>query len=293
VQASIALDHASYSIAAGPEGVWVLAADGHVTHIDPTTDKVIADIEVPASEFGSVAVGARAVWVTSFDHDALIRIDPATNKVVATITVGTNPEGILVTPTTVWVANHRGGSITKVDPATNKVTDTFTFAQTGTSGPKGIVVADKDVWTTVPNSLGLFRLDADTGSLVKKISILADDMDSPMTDGTSIYVPTTNSFKDGVLTPGQSISRIDPATNTIVQQLSPKAIPWLFARSAFWVPSGQDLDRLDPTTLEPAKSWPLAPPSAKPLDVTGMAFDDDAAWLIIGGRTVIRVQADS
>jgi len=198
-----------------------------------------------------------------------------------------------VTPTTVWVANHRGGSISKVDPAKNTVTKMFTFSQTGTSGPKGIVIANGDVWTTVPNSLGVYRLDAATGTVIKKISILADDIDSPMTDGTYVYVPMTNSFMGGVLSPGQTISKIDPATNTVVQQLSPQAIPWLFARSAFWMVSGQDLDRLDPATLELAASWPLAPASAKPLDVTGIAVDDDAVWLIIAGKTVIRVQPGS
>ena len=275
----IPLDADFYSIAAGVEGVWLLSSAGRVLQIDPATDDVVADIEVPASEFGYVAVGAGSVWVTDFDHNALARIDPATKRVAATIAVGTNPESLLVTPETVWTANHRGGSISKVDVATNKVLATFDFANHGTSGPKGIVMAAGDLWTTVPNMLSLFRVSPTTGSVVARLTLLHDDLDSPVSDGHSVFVPTSD----------RTFEQIDPSTNTVVGHLSPQPIPWLFARSAFWAPSGQDLVRLDPGTLKPAKSWRIAPESAGPPDVMGMAVDADAVWLIVGGHTLIRV----
>ena len=247
--------------------------------IDQATNDIVADIEVPASEYGYIAVGAGSVWVTAFDHDALLRIDPATNKVVATIAVGTNPELLLVTPDTVWTANHRGGSISKVDVATNAVVATFDFASHGRSGPKGVIMVDGDLWTTVPNMRSVFRLSPTTGSVVTRQELPHLDLDYPISDGHFVFVATS----DGTL------EKIDPATNTVVQELSPELIPWLFARSAFWAPSGQDLVRIDPATLEPAERWPLAPASAEPLDVMGMAVDDDAVWLTIGGQTVICV----
>jgi YVTN family beta-propeller protein len=275
----IPLDADFYAIAAGLEGLWLLSSAGRVLQIDQATNHVVADIEVPASEFGYIAVGAGSVWVTNFDHDTLIRIDPATNKVVATIAVGTNPESLLVTADTVWTANHRGGSISKVDVATNTVVATFDFASHGSSGPKGIVMAAGDLWTTVPNMLSVFRLSPTTGSVVARLTLVHDDLDYPMSDGHFVFVPTS----DG------TFEKIDPATNTVVQHPSPTPIPWLFARSAFWAPSGQDLVRLDPATLEAAERWRLAPASAEPLDVMGMAVDEDAVWLIVAGHTLIRV----
>jgi DNA-binding beta-propeller fold protein YncE len=277
----IPLDAEFYAIAAGVEGVWLLSSSGHVLHLDQVTNAVVADIEVPASDYGYIALGAGSVWVTVFDHDALIRIDPTTNKVVATISVGpyTNPESLLVTPDTVWTANHRGGSISKVDVATNAVVATFDFAKHGTSGPKGIVMAAGDLWTTVPNMLSLFRLSPTTGSVVARLKLLGGDLDYPLSDGHFVFVAKGSG----------SIEKIDPVTNTVTQHLSRDPTPWLFARSAFWAPSGHDLVRLDPATLEPTERWPIAPASAGPLDFMGMAADDDAVWLIVGGRTLVRV----
>jgi YVTN family beta-propeller protein len=275
----VPLDADFYGVASGAEGLWLLSSAGRVLQIDKETKQVVADIEIPTSEYGYIAVGAGSVWVTSFDHDTLIRIDPATKKVVATIAVGTNPESLLVTPETVWTANHRGGSISKVDVATNKVSATFDFANHGRSGPKGIVMAAGDLWTTVPNMLSVFRVSSKTGKVIARNSLLHEDLDSPVSDGRFVFVATS----DG------TFEKLDPATNTVVEHLSPELIPWLFARSAFWAPSGRDLVRLDPATLEPAERWSLAPASAGPLDVMGMAVDDDAAWLVVGGHTLIRV----
>jgi len=275
----IPLDADFYSVASGAEGLWLLSSAGRVIEIDKTTDQVLADIQVPVSEYGYIALGAESVWVTSFDHDTLIRIDPATKKVVATIGVGTNPESLLVTPKTVWTANHRGGSISKVDVATNRVAATFDFADHGTSGPKGIVMAGGDLWTTVPNMLSVFRISPKTGKVVARNTLLHEDLDSPVSDGRFVFIATS----DG------TFEKIDPATNTVVEHLTPQPLPWLFARSAFWAPLGEDLVRLNPGTLEPAERWSLAAASSEPVDVMGMAVDDDAVWLIVGGRTLVRV----
>jgi len=276
---AIPLDADFYSVASGAEGLWLLSSAGRVIEIDKTTDQVIADIQVPVSEYGYIALGAGSVWVTSFDHDSLIRIDPTTKKVIATIAVGTNPEGLLVTPDTVWTANHRGGSISKVDVATNTAVATFDFADHGTSGPKGIVLAAGDLWTTVPNMLSVFRISPKTGKVVARNTLLHEDLGPPVSDGRFVFVATS----DG------TFEKLDPATNTVVEHLTPQPLPWLFARSAFWAPLGEDLVRLDPGTLEPAERWSLAAASSEPVDVMGMAVDDDAVWLIVGGHTLVRV----
>src|SRR3954462_1873556 len=98
VSAVIPLDTQIINMAAGADGVWLLSPTGVVLRVDPATNAVVARIEIPPSEFGAIAIGSGSVWVTDFDHDTLHRIDPKTNKVVASVKVGTNPEGLLVTP---------------------------------------------------------------------------------------------------------------------------------------------------------------------------------------------------
>jgi hypothetical protein len=144
-------------------------------------------------------------------------------------------------------------------------------------------MADGDLWTTVPNMLSVFRVSPKTGKVTARTTLLHDDLDSPISDGQFVFIATSD----------RTFEKIDPATNSVVAHLTPEPIPWLFARSAFWAPSHQDLVRLDPATLEPVKQWTLAPASAVPLDVMGMAVDDDAVWLIEGGNTLIRVDTGS
>jgi YVTN family beta-propeller protein len=281
IKASIPIAHESSAIAAGPEGVWVLAPDGHVLHIDPGTETVVADIAIAASEFGHIAVGTGGVWVTDFDHDSLTRIDPTSNKVVANITVGKNPEGLLVTPDTVWVSNHRGGSISKVEISSNTVSATYSFGRTGKSGPKDIVMADGDLWTSVPNMTAVFRIDASDGTVVKKLLVLSEDVGNLMTDGTSVYVPAR-----------PTLLTIDPSTNAVVQEQTPEPFPFIFGRSSFWTLSGNELVRLDPNTLAPTARWALVDTSSALFDVPEMVITDDAIWLIAGGRIVLHVEVE-
>lgn len=268
-----------YTVAAGPEGVWLLSPTGHVIRIDPTTNGIAADVAVRASEFGHIAVGAGSVWITDFDHDALVRIDAASGAIDATIAVGANPEGLLVTPETIWVSNHRGGSISKVDVASNTVVDTFDFTNHGASGPKGIVIVAGDLWTTVPNAVSVFRIAPATGEVVDRLLIMADDFGSPLTDGRFVYVPT----------PG-GLVKVDPATNALVPDFAPVEQPRAFGLSSAWSISNGDLVRLANDTFAPIERWRVVGESSA---VTNMALWDDTVWLATDSRAVIRVDVGS
>ena len=141
------------------------------------------------------------------------------------------------------------------------------------------MLAAGDLWTTVPNMLSVFRISPKTGKVVARNTLLHEDLGPPVSDGRFVFVATS----DG------TFEKLDPATNTVVEHLTPQPLPWLFARSAFWAPLGEDLVRLDPVTLEPAERWSLAAASSEPVDVMGMAVDDDAVWLSVGGHTLVRV----
>ena len=278
VRASIPLPHSFVGIDVGPDGVWLRSLDGHVTRIDALTNRITADIEVKPSEFGEIKVGAGAVWVTDFVHDTLLRIDPKLAKVAKSITVGTNPEWLTVTPETVWVSNHRAGSISKVDVASNTVAATYTFAPTGTSGPRGIVLLDGGVWTSAANSNSVYRLDPKSGSVVKELLIAKEDIHSLMTDGQFLYLPA-----------GGALTQIDPKTNAVTKELRYDAFPMVFARSTFWSIAGRSLIRLDPDTFESVASWQLVADAEPELDVPGMAFDNDEFWILNTQHTLLRV----
>jgi len=277
VEASIALDGIFYDVAAGPEGVWLLSPAGRAISIDRITNAISADVSIPVSEFGNIAVGDGSVWVTDFVHNTLIRIDPTARNILATIPVGDSPEGIEVTDSAVYVANHRGGSVSKVDPATNKVVATFDFTRQGPSGPKDIVVLAGDIWTTVPNSESLYRLDHSTGDIISKI-IIPGDLSSPITDGTFIYVLN-----------GVNVVRVDPATSSIDHGFTGGNMPLAYGQFALWTQIDRDLARLDPVTLKPAATWTVLPLVDTGKSATGVAVDDTSVWMSIEGRTLLRV----
>jgi len=64
-----------------------------LTRLDPTTNKVLATIDIGSTQgysCGGVAASDSGVWVELLDStqtydEGMVRIDPATNKVVATI----------------------------------------------------------------------------------------------------------------------------------------------------------------------------------------------------------------
>ena len=76
-------------IAADAEGVWAGISDsGLVVRIDPSTNEVVAEIEVTTSPCGGIALQPDAVWVSScYDDHYAIHIDPRTNELVAEIDI--------------------------------------------------------------------------------------------------------------------------------------------------------------------------------------------------------------
>ena len=127
-----------------------------VIHIDLESGQLVSTIDVGAGEFGDIAAGDDAVWVTTFDENTVSRIDPTSDEIVAVIEVGANPEDLLVTPNAIWVSNHRDGSLSRIDPATNKVVATVKVGPKGPSGPKEIALVAGDLWTAIPNANGSF-----------------------------------------------------------------------------------------------------------------------------------------
>jgi virginiamycin B lyase len=276
VTTSIPLDVSARDahIALGFDSIWMRFVDGTVARIDPVT-KAVLKIPVGHGEFGSLAVGEGAVWVTTFDEDKVSRIDPATNRVAAEIAVGTNPEGIAVTPGAVWISNHRGGSISRIDPATNTVVATITFGKTGPSGPKGIEISHGSLWTSVPNMGFVVRIDPATNKVVATIKVTAVE---------DLVIGSEAVYAFGF---GGKLYEIDAATNEVVRKFVPNTAPWVYESDAFWTSDGSNLLRLDSDAFTPTDVWRV------PGEQTGysaVAFDDGAIWLLTDIPSLIRVE---
>jgi YVTN family beta-propeller protein len=88
------------------------------------------------------------VYVTNFYPYASITntvqvINTSTNAVVSTITVGSQPLGVAITPdgTKVYVANDASATVSVINTATNAVIKTITLGTPGNPDPIGVAVS--------------------------------------------------------------------------------------------------------------------------------------------------------
>jgi len=261
-------------MAFGNGDAWIRFVDGSVARVDLATKAIVATIPVGSGEFGALAIGEGAVWVTTFDEDKLSRIDPATNTVVAEIAMGASPEGILVTPGAVWVSNHRGGSIWRVDPATNAVVAKIEVGKVGVGGPKYLQYAFGDIWTAVPTSNRAVRVDPVTNAVAEIKLAVPEDL---LIGDHFVYAPDALG----------KISEIDPMSNKVVRRFSPDVSPWLFGGGAFWAADGSDLLRLDTASFAPTEIWHVA---GAQTEYGAVGFEGDLVWLLTDDGFLIGVQ---
>jgi len=202
------------TLEASENAVWVVSMLYNTTflRIDPRSNAVAATVlgaSAPSrGGYYGIGISPSAVWLsTSWDPNVVSRVDPSTNAIVARIGVGSDPEGIAVTPDAVWVANHHDGTVSRIDPATDQTVATVSVGPTGDSGPHDIFAAAGALWVDVPNLASVVRIDPATNKAVAKI---------PVRGGGCRVVSGTD---DGIWVAGGScgggLDRIDPHTNTV------------------------------------------------------------------------------
>ena len=118
----IKVRHAPTGLAITPDGrtVWLATPDDRAIYRIDTRTSNARRAELPLVP-DQVAFGGGAVWVTSSESDAVLRINPTTSTVQATIRVGKGPGGIAFGAGRVWVANRQDGTVSVIDPQSNEV----------------------------------------------------------------------------------------------------------------------------------------------------------------------------
>jgi YVTN family beta-propeller protein len=118
----IKVRHAPTGLAITPDRrtVWLATPDDRAIYRIHTRTSNARRAELPLVP-DQVAFGGGAVWVTSSESDAVLRINPTTSTVQATIRVGKGPGGIAFGAGRVWVANRQDGTVSVIDPQSNEV----------------------------------------------------------------------------------------------------------------------------------------------------------------------------
>ena len=145
--ASIAADPANSEggITAGDGSVWVVIKPATLVRISPATNAITARFALP-SESANPLFADGFVWVSSFGHDALLKVDPASGRVISTIAVGPKPRFLTAGEGSIWTLNQGDGSISRVEEQTGKVTR----INAGVPGAGGeITFGNGFVWVTM------------------------------------------------------------------------------------------------------------------------------------------------
>jgi YVTN family beta-propeller protein len=198
-------------LAAGFDSVWVpLCGDRALARIDAKTAKVTATIPTGVADSeGSIAVGAGSVWLITDPKGTLGRFDPATNKLVAEIYLPPGSYGMAFGPSgadaALWVTSTDGNVVSRVDPQTNLVAESIAVGK----APRFITVGEGGVWTLNQGDGTVSRIDPKTNKVVATIEVGVPGGGGEIAAGEgSVWV---TSFE-------YPLSRIDPSSNTVVQQ---------------------------------------------------------------------------
>ena len=181
----------------------------------------------------NTVVGAEATDADRFDTFTVVATDGEAStavtvtvpvavpdgKVVATITVGTNPQGLAVSPdgSRIYVANLNG-TVSAVDAVTRKVLSTFDVG----NGPSGVAVSadGKSLYVTNYDSGEVSVVQTGTGDVVDVIGV-GTNPDAIVLNkaGDRVYVANTNSNTVSVIGPG-SVNSVAVGPNPSALALS-------------------------------------------------------------------------
>jgi virginiamycin B lyase len=187
--------------------LWIPSCGDHtLVRADAKTGAIQATIHAgPADSEGGIAVGAGSVWLVTSKTSELDRIDPATNSVVAKIAIPAGSFNPIFANDSIWVSSNQGNALVRVNPATNTVTSSTPIGPM----PRFLTVGAGSVWVLNQGDGSISRVDAVTGKLIATIPAGIPGFGGEIAFGADAVWATVFKFP---------ITRIDPATNAVVQQ---------------------------------------------------------------------------
>jgi virginiamycin B lyase len=194
-------------LAAGFGSIWVPSCGAHsLVRVDPQTGKIQAEIPAgPADSEGGVAIGAGSVWLAIDKKGVLARIDPQSNKVVAKIAIPSGSYAPAFADGAVWITSTEHSLLTRVDAQSNQVVASIPIGPQ----PRFLTVGAGSVWTLNQRDGTISRVDTKTNKLVATIAVGIPGTGGEIAFGEGSVWATVFQIP---------MSRIDPATNTVVQQ---------------------------------------------------------------------------
>ena len=225
-------------LAVGFGSLWVPSCGSHsLVRMDPATGRVQAELPIgPADSEGGITIGAGSVWMARDKKGILARIDPQANRVAAEITVPSGSFAPAFADGALWITSTEHNLLTRVDPQSNQAVTSIPVGPQ----PRFITTGAGSVWTLNQGDGTISRVDTKSNKLIATIEAGIPGTGGEIAFGEGSVWATVFQIP---------LTRIDPATNSVVQQ---------------WWGKGGDSIRLGHgsiwlTDLAHAKVWRLDP----------------------------------
>ena len=187
---------------------------------------------------GPVATGASSIWMITDNAGTLARIDPDTNAIVAETTVPAGPTAIAFGEGAVWVTTANN-MLTRVNGDTNVVVEHIKVGR----APAAVAVGDGAVWVLNSGDGSVSRVDPKTNKVTTTIKTGVTGA------GGSIAIGEGSVWLSAV---GMPLTRLDPATNRMVQQFQgPGGGALAVGLKSLWISATSTaIWRVDPRRVE-------------------------------------------
>jgi len=194
-------------LAAGFGSIWVPSCGSHsLVRVDPATGRIQAEIPIaPADSEGGITIGAESVWMATDKKGVLARINPQTNKVAAEIGIPSGSFAPAFADGAVWITSTEHNLLTRVDPQSDKAVTSIPIGPQ----PRFLSVGAGSVWTLNQGDGTISRIDTRSNKVIATIQAGIPGTGGEIAFGEGAVWATVFQIP---------ITRIDPATNTVVQQ---------------------------------------------------------------------------
>jgi virginiamycin B lyase len=187
--------------------LWIPAcADHALLRIDPKTWKTTATVSSgTGTAKPALAATADSIWLLSDDKTSLSRIDPEQNAVVAEIRLPAGCNTVTFGETALWVTCPAEDRVLRIDPDKNLVDKRIEVS----AQPKALAIGEGSIWVLCQKDGKVERIDPKTNKVIKTIELAV-----PGAEGTIAVNPGSIWVSQA----GFPLTRIDPATDKVVQQ---------------------------------------------------------------------------
>jgi streptogramin lyase len=224
-------------LAVGEGAVW-LPDHGRsmIYKIDPVTNRVAMEMEMPADALGGdrrqarswdqLAVGEGSVWAITGNKE-LRRYSVHSGTQKAAVSLPSFSSGVIVAFGSVWITGTGNDELYRVDPTTNQIAATIELH----SDPRSLAAGEGSVWIRNEGDGSVQRIDGKSGELVATIDTGAVGQGAIAVGGGFVWVSTHN----------DPIIQIDPRTNSVRGKYKVEMAEYStirFASGSLWVSGG-------------------------------------------------------